>query len=167
MVAVVAALMGAGLIASAVLDTPLPGRAVATGTGGMILGAAVIALALFYLYSPAWRTEVVVDDDRLEVVTRGDRGFRLAWTEVVRVVAAPARASAFVDGGDPRRSLLLPGAGARAPYRIADQRQLYDFIRAHVPADRVVEVQRLRPTEPTEPTEPTPPTPPPASPPAP
>lgn len=144
MVAVVAALLGLGLVASALLDAPLPGTAVATGAGGMALGAAVAVLALVYLLSPAWKTVVVADDAGLEVETTGDRGFRLPWTEVVRVVAVPARAAAFIDGGTPSRSLLLPGAGARGAYRIEGQARLLELIRQHVPADRVVEVPRLK-----------------------
>jgi hypothetical protein len=135
--AAVAGVMGAGLCASS-LAGGLAGRLPAA-----LAGALVAALALIYLFSPAWRTEVVVDDGGLEVQSRGDRRFRLAWSEVVRVVAAPASASAFVDGGTPQRSLLLPGPGARAPYRIAGQRELYEHIRARVAADRVTEVERL------------------------
>jgi hypothetical protein len=136
--AVVAGIMGAALATSSLLAGPMAGRGLAIAVGGV-----VAALALLYLLSPAWRNEVVVDDAGLEVRSRGDRRFRLAWSEVVRVVAAPASSSAFVDGGDPQRSLLLPGPGARAPYRIADQHRLFDHIRARVPPDRVTEVDRL------------------------
>jgi hypothetical protein len=137
--AVVAGVMGTVLVVSTLLAGPMAGRGLTIGIGGL-----VAALALLYLLSPAWRTEVIVDEAGLEVQSRGDRRFRLAWSEVVRVVAAPASASAFVDGGDPQRSLLLPGPGARAPYRIAEQQRLFDHIRAHVPPDRVTEVDRLR-----------------------
>lgn len=136
-------MLGAGLAVSSLAGGPMNG-AVGTGAWGIGLGAIVLALALAYLLSPAWRTEVLVDDAGLEVRSRGDRRFRLAWGEVVRVVAAPSSATAFVDGGAPQRSLLLPGPGARAPYRIAEQRRLFDIIRAQVPADRVTEVDRLR-----------------------
>jgi hypothetical protein len=136
--AVVAGVMGAVLVASSLVAGPMAGRGLAIALGGV-----VAVLAVFYLLSPAWRNEVVVDEAGLEVRSRGDRRFRLAWSEVVRVVAAPASASAFVDGGDPQRSLLLPGPGARAPYRIAHQDRLFDQIRARVPPDRVTEVDKL------------------------
>jgi len=139
----VAAVMGAGLVVTALLDAPVPGAGVATGAGGVAIGGLALALALFYLGSPAWRTEIAVDDQGLAVTRAGRLRFRLDWTEVVRMVAAPASASAFIDGGGPARSLLLPGPGARAPYRIAGQRQLYDLIRARIPPERVVEVARL------------------------
>ncbi|HKE13935.1 MAG TPA: hypothetical protein VKB80_03645 [Kofleriaceae bacterium] len=136
--AAVAGAMGAVFVASSLVGAPGVG-----GVPAIAAGAVVALLAAFYLLSPAWRTEVVVDDGGLEVQSRGDRRFRLAWSEVVRVVAAPASASAFVDGGAPERSLLLPGPGARAPYRIDGQRELYQHIRAHVAPERVSEVERL------------------------
>ena len=135
LVAAAGGVTGAGLLASSLFS----GGAMSVG-----LGATGLAFALLYFLSPAWRNQVVVDERGLEVLSgRGERRFQLAWSEIVRVVAAPASASAFVDGGAPERSLLLPGPGARAPYRIADQRMLYDHILAHVPADRVTEVDRL------------------------
>jgi len=134
-VAAVACLLGAGLAVSGAID----GR-----WSWALLGLAAVVLGLLYLVSPAWRTEVVVDDEALEVQNRGDRRFRLPWSEVRRVVLARARGTAFVDGGTPDRSLLLPGRGARAPYRIAGQAQLLEAILAHVAADRVTEVERLR-----------------------
>lgn len=94
-------------------------------------------LTALYLASPAWRLQVDVDDDAL-VVRRGDEiRLRLPWSEVARVVASPATHTCFVDGGDPKRSLLVPGPGAAAPYRIERREELYAFILAHVPADKV------------------------------
>jgi hypothetical protein len=133
-VAAVACLLGAGLAVSGVID----GR-----WSWALLGLLAVVLGLLYLLSPAWRTEVVVDDEALEVHSRGDRRFRLPWSEVRRVVVAPVSGTAFVDGGAPDRSLLLPGRGARAPYRIAEQAELLAAILAHVAADRVTEVERL------------------------
>lgn len=102
----------------------------ATGIAGVALGAG-------YLLSPAWRLEVVVDDDALEV--RGPKGskFRLPWSEVVRVVASDENKTCFVDGGTPERSLIVPGDGLPAPYDIADKAELYAAIVGHVPADKV------------------------------
>jgi hypothetical protein len=109
----------------------------ATGALGVVLGSA-------YLMSPAWKLEVIVDDDALEV--RSPRGvrFRLAWGDVVKVVASPSTHTCFVDGGAPDRSLLVPGEGAPAPYDIEDKPALFGAILAHVPADKVQEVATLR-----------------------
>lgn len=109
---------------------------VVAGMGGAALGG-------MYLGSPAWRIEVVVDDEALEVRSSGDRRFRLAWTEVKAVTASPSTETCFVDGGEPERSLLVPGDGAPAPYAIEDARALYRAIVAHTPPERIREVALL------------------------
>lgn len=130
----------------------------AIGVGGSLVGGAAaigfVALPLFtgavglafgaaYLASPAWRLEVVTDDTGLEVRSARRSRFRLAWTDVARVVASPTTHTCFVDGGAPERSLLVPGEGAPAPYDIDDRKALFATILAHVPADRVETVETL------------------------
>lgn len=127
--------LGAAL-ETAVAFFRLPWPAIASGLVGVALGS-------FYLVSPVWTIEVVVDDDALEVLQRGERRFRLPWAEVVRVIASPSTHTCFVDGGDPDRSLLVPGDGAPAPYAIADRDALYDAIVAHVARDKIEEVELL------------------------
>ena len=106
--------------------------------------AAVVAIAgVGYLRSPAWRLAVAVDDDGLEVGSPGRRRFRLAWGEVVRVVASPTTGTCFVDGGAPERSLLVPGDGAPAGYDLDDKPALFATILARMPAERVETVTRL------------------------
>ena len=106
--------------------------------------AAVVALGgIGYLRSPAWQLAVTVDDDGLEVGSPGRRRFRLAWGEVVRVVASPTTGTCFVDGGAPERSLLVPGDGAPAGYDLDDKPALFATILARVPAERVETVTRL------------------------
>lgn len=107
-----------------------------TGAAGMAIGAA-------YLASPTWRLAVTADDAGLEVGSPGRRRFRLAWGDVVRVVAAPGSHTCFVDGGAPERSLLLPGPGAPAPYDLEERPALFDAILAHVPPERVTRVESL------------------------
>ena len=108
----------------------------ATGAIGVALGAA-------YLASPTWRISVTIDDAGLTVGSPKRLRFRLAWSEVVRVVASPTTRSCFVDGGSPDRSLLVPGDGAPAPYDIEDRGDLLDAILAHVPAEKVTTVTSL------------------------
>ena len=108
----------------------------ATGAAGVVLGAA-------YLASPTWRLEVVADDAGLEVRSPKASRFRLAWSDVVRVVASPSTKTCHVDGGSPDRSLLVPGDGAPAPYDVADRAALYDAILAHVDRSRVTTVETL------------------------
>ena len=102
-----------------------------------------VALGASYLASPAWKLEVVVDDDALEVRSPRGTRFRLAWSEIVEVVASPATHTCFVDGGAPEKSLLVPGVGAPAPYAIEARDALYDSILAHVDRAKVREVARL------------------------
>ena len=107
-----------------------------TGALGVVLGAG-------YLMSPTWKLEVVVDDDALEV--RGAKGtkFRLPWSDIVKVVASKATSTCFVDGGEPAKSLLVPGVGAPAPYDIEDKPGLLAAILAHVDPAKVQEVASL------------------------
>lgn len=109
----------------------------------LVTGAVGVAAGVAYLASPTWRLAVTVDDDALEVGSPKRRRFRLPWSEVVRVIAAPAKASCFVDGGAPERSLLVPGDGAPAPYDIEDRAALVEAILAHVAADKVQRVDSL------------------------
>jgi hypothetical protein len=109
----------------------------------LVTGAIGVAMGAAYLASPTWRLAVTTDDDGLEVGSAARRRFRLAWGDVVRVVAAPAKHTCFVDGGAPERSLLVPGDGAPAPYDLEDRPALVAAILAHVPAERVTTVASL------------------------
>jgi hypothetical protein len=108
----------------------------ATGAFGVVLGAA-------YLMSPTWKLEVVIDDAGLEVRTPSRSRFKLAWSEVVRVVASPSTHTCFVDGGESAKSLLVPGVGAPAPYAIEDRDALYDEIVKRVDAAKIQEVESI------------------------
>ena len=109
----------------------------------LVAGALGIALGAAYLASPTWRIAVTVDDAGLSVGSPRRLRFRLAWADVVRVVASPSTSSCFVDGGTPEHSLLVPGDGAPAPYDIADRAALVEAILAHVPVDKVQTVASL------------------------
>lgn len=121
--------------------------AVAAGAGFLLVplvtGAVGVVMGAAYLASPTWRLAVTIDDDGLEVGAPGRRRFRLAWADVVRVVASPATHTCFVDGGAPERSLLVPGEGAPAPYDLEDRPALVAAILAHVPPERVTTVESL------------------------
>lgn len=114
-----------------------------TRLAALIGGGIGALLGALYLVSPAWRIAVHVDDDAIEVTSGGDRRFLLAWSEIKEVVASPETKTCFVDGGDPARSLLVPGDGAPAPYDIERRVELYEAIIAHVDAARVREVATL------------------------
>lgn len=110
------------------------------------LGAGAVGLAMWPLHrlSPVWKLRVRVDEEALEVGdARGRTRFRLPWPEVKRVVASPETSTCFVDGGEPGRSLMVPGPGATAPYAIEERAALYTEILSHVPLDKVVRVELL------------------------
>jgi hypothetical protein len=119
----------------------------AAGLGFLVLplvtGAIGMAIGGAYLASPTWRLAVTADDEGLEVGSPGRRRFRLAWGDIVRVIASPATHACFVDGGAPERSLLVPGVGAPAPYDLEERRALFDEILARVPPERVTTVESL------------------------
>lgn len=117
--------------------------AVAGSVALALIGGAGGGLGGAYLGSPAWKLVVIVDDEALEVRQRGVRRFRLAWGEIVRVVASRETSTCFVDGGSPRHSLLVPGPGAPASYEIERREALFAAILARVPAARVQDVPRL------------------------
>lgn len=120
---------------------------VSLAIGGAILplvtGGIGIVLGTGYLLSPSWKLEVVVDDVGLEVRSPTASRFKLAWSDVVRVVSSPSTTTCFVDGGAPERSLLVPGDGAPAPYDLEDKRALCAAIVAHVAPERVATVESL------------------------
>lgn len=109
----------------------------------LITGGLGIAAGLAYLASPTWKLAVTTDDDGLEVGSPAKRRFRLAWSDIVKVIASPKTSSCFVDGGEPGKSLLVPGVGAPAPYDLEDRPALVAEILKHVPAERVETVELL------------------------
>ena len=127
----------------------LGGGLIAIGAGvGMVAlpivaGVLGIGAGTAYLVSPTWRLEVITDDTGIEVRTPNRSRFKLAWTDVVRVVASPTTNTCFVDGGAPERSLLVPGVGAPAPYDLEDRPALLATILARVTPDKVTTVETL------------------------
>jgi hypothetical protein len=108
-----------------------------------VAGLVGVALGAAYFASPTWKLAVTTDDTGLEVGTPTRQRFRLAWTDIKKVIASPSTNSCFVDGGEPAKSLLVPGVGAPAPYDLEDRPALFAAILAHVPPDRVETVELL------------------------
>lgn len=133
---------GLGYAAAGIGGVLVIAGAVVAALVPIVAGVAGAGLGVAYLRSPAWKLVVAVDDAGLEVRSPGKVRFRLAWTEVARVVAAPNK-TCFVDGGTPEKSLLVPGVGAPAPYDIEGKARLYDLIVARVPADKIQHVASL------------------------
>jgi hypothetical protein len=115
----------------------------ASRTFALVFGGIGLGLGGLYLGSPTWRLVIIVDDEGLEVTSTSKRRFRVAWTDVARVIASPSTNTCFVDGGVPDHSFLIPGEGAPAPYSIDDPHALYKAIVDRTPADRLIETDRL------------------------
>jgi len=127
------------------VGTTVAGLAAAIGFATLPLATGVVGIALgaAYLSSKAWKLVVIADAAGLEVRDAKATRFRLAWGDVVRVVASPSTKTCFVDGGKPEHSLLVPGDGAPAPYAIEDRETLFATILAHVAPERVETVETL------------------------
>lgn len=126
-------LTGASLGAWALVAAP-PGPA---RTFALVAGAIGPVLGLLYLRSPAWRLRVEVDEEALFVLRGDELKFRLPFHEIVRAIADPVNKTLILDGGEPGRSLVVPGPGLAAPYRIERREALYDLVVARVPRDRL------------------------------
>lgn len=139
--------------------TALPWAVMSIGVAMMLLGLFVVggaarqfclwmgvigvALALLYRGSPAWKLEVIVGDDALEVRRGDETRLRLPWSEVRRLVASPSTDTCFVDGGTAKNSLLVPGPGAPGPYQIERRAELCALIRARVAPEKIHDVSSL------------------------
>jgi hypothetical protein len=96
-----------------------------------------------YMLSPTWKLTVVTSEDALTVEAGGKVRFSLPWKDVHKVIAAPTTKTCFVDGGTADRRIMIPGDGAPAPNRIDRREELYDWIVAHVPADKIETVELI------------------------
>ena len=122
---------------------------VLSATVPIVAGALGTALGLAYMMSPSWKLAVVTDDACIEVRSGETVKFRLAWSSIVKVVAATSSPSAFVDGGAPERSLLIPGDGAPAPYQIENAAALIEELFTRIAPERIERVESLDAARPT------------------
>ena len=109
----------------------------------LVAGALGVLLGGAYLASSTWQLRVVTDESGLEVGTNKRLRFRLAWSDVARVVVSPTTNTCFVDGGKPAVSLLVPGVGAPAPYDIENRAGLVATIIEHVASEKIQTVETL------------------------
>ncbi len=107
------------------------------------VGLLGLALGVVYLVSPTWKLAVVTSDEGLRVELGHTPKFELLWSDVQAVVASPTTQTCFVDGGTSERSLLVPGDGAPASYRLAGRPELYQRIVSSVSSDRITYVDTL------------------------
>lgn len=108
-----------------------------SATASFLTGVAGLFLGFAYLRSPVWRLAVEPMEDELVVWNGLQERLRLPWSEVEQVVVDEERTTLYLDGGNPERSLLVPGPGAPASYDIRKKDELIKTILARVPEERI------------------------------
>ncbi len=123
----------------------------------MALGAAAAAhatparlIAAFFAllggFATFWqerhRPTLVLDDAGYAIEQQGREKLRVAWSEVHTVRWDKRESAVYVDCGDKGRNLFVPPRRGYG-FRFADAEAVCARVVAAVPADRVVEVERI------------------------
>lgn len=106
--------------------------------------AGVFALlgGVAWMWQQRLRPTLLLDDDGYAIEQRGQERLRVRWADVQRVRYDRREQALYLDSGDSARNLFVPprrGFG----FRFADAATLCARVLAAVPAERVVEVERL------------------------
>ena len=110
----------------------------------IIIGLVGIILSSLYLFSSAWKLYIHVDKTAIEVIDHKNKvHVTLPWNEIEKVIASPSTHTCYIDSGDTRSSILIPGVGATASYSIKYHKELFHLILNHVPDNRVLYVDLL------------------------
>lgn len=104
------------------------------------LGAA-LAFGLAAVALRGRRPQLWVDDDGYAVLVAGQPRFRVAWTQVTRVLHDPSERALYLDCGDPAHNLLLPPITGFA-FTFERRDDLYRRLLTHV-GDRAEVVDRF------------------------
>jgi hypothetical protein len=83
-----------------------------------------------------------LDDDGWAIEQRGRERVRVKWSDVQRVRIDKRESALYVDCGDKARNLLVPPRRGYG-FRFADAPTICARVLATVPAERVVEVERI------------------------
>lgn len=110
--------------------------------------ARVVAGLLAALGALAWwwqerhRPTLVLDEVGWAIEQRGHEKLRVAWSEVQKVRVDRRESALYVDTGDKARNLFVPPRRGYG-FRFARAKALCARVLLSVPADRVVEVERI------------------------
>jgi hypothetical protein len=121
----------------------LAGAAVAHAPLGRAL-AGVFALlgGVAWWWQQRLRPVLVVDDDGYAIEQRGVEKLRVRWAEVHKVRYDKRESALYLDAGDAARNLLVPPRRGYG-FRFAGDAAVCARVLASVPAERVLEVERL------------------------
>jgi hypothetical protein len=110
--------------------------------------ARVVAAVMFVLSGlGGWlmffvRPVLLLDDDGYAIVQRGRERLRVRWSEVLKVRVDKREHALYLDCGDKARNLFVPPRRGYG-FRFADSPALCARVLAAVPAEHVVEVDRI------------------------
>lgn len=88
------------------------------------------------------RAQLVLDERGYAIERKGREELRVGWGEVKKVLVDRRESAVYVDCGDKARNLFVPPARGWG-FRFADSPAIVAHVLAAMPADRVVEVERI------------------------
>ena len=121
-------------IAAAFAAHALPARLIA----GFFALLGVVA----WLWQERHRPTLVLDDAGYAIEQEGKEKLRVAWSEVQKVRLDRRENAVYLDCGDKARNLFVPPSRGYG-FRFADAATVCARVVAAVPAERVVEVERI------------------------
>ena len=117
--------------------------AAAHGTLTRLIGGFFALLGGFaWLWQERHRPTLVLDDAGYAIEQQGREKLRVAWSEVQKVRIDRKESAVYVDCGDKARNLFVPPRRGYG-FRFAGAEAVCARVLAAVPAERVVEVERI------------------------
>jgi hypothetical protein len=121
-------------VAGAVVAHQLAGR--------IIAGFFALVGVAAWLWQERHRPTLLLDDDGYAIEQLGAEKLRVRWTEVRAARIDRRETAIYLDCGDKARNLFVPPRRGYG-FRFADAPTVLVRVLASVPADRVVEVERI------------------------
>ena len=124
------------------------GVGAAVGTFGQLIPVRVAGFAFSGLFAMVWAAQrrwqpvLLLDDDGYAVEQLEREKLRVRWSEVQKVRVERREHACYVDCGDKERNLFVPPRRGYGFY-FADSPGIVDCVLKKVPAERVVEVERI------------------------
>jgi hypothetical protein len=108
----------------------------------LIAGFFALLGGVAWLWQERHRPTLVLDDAGYAIEQEGKEKLRVAWSEVQKVRIDRRENAVYLDCGDKARNLLVPPKRGYG-FRFADAPTVLARVVAAVPAERVVEVERI------------------------
>jgi len=108
----------------------------------VIAGCFALLGVIAWWWQERHRPTLVLDDAGYAIEQQGKEKLRVAWSEVQTVRFDRREDAIYVDCGDKARNLLVPPRRGYG-FRFADAAAVCARVVAAVPAERVVEVERI------------------------